>query len=1156
VRDNDKVEYYEDKFKYYVSEMFEELRRSTKKPATLLKKFTVKVDTFNNLDIDINFKQGNTTEYQLGEWIIQLSVLIPIQIAVARNNLFIPLRDGLSSDAEQGEPEDEYARHIDAIAQNISFGWYEGIFKYFGNRQVKVVSSMGEQSCGKSYMLNHLVGTTFDGSAMRCTEGVWMSLAITKKYIYVALDFEGLKSLERTPQEDLFLTLFNTVVSNMILFKNQFAVNRDMSTMFQRFQDGATLFESDPKIFQAKLCIIIKDVPRQDRDDIVREFSLKFNSLVAEVSYIVLYKNISVRVYIKKLLDEQQPKYENARTFLQNTKVIMAKLKICDWGSLDENLVQIRVSTLKRFLPTVISLGIEKKYPTTELLLNRDTGLNIDDPVVPISDICEDFSDSKNLSADSGLLLFEENREFVRLSLDLRVYFEENIQQRDEAPNDTTWFDRLEKFFKYIVKRRVLRVQEWFNQNTVKFPQDNNDVMIGRYAMEQEIAMLTSFWELCGLTCNNCYLKCLNNRDHEGAHDCLTNHECHTNCQFVEAHINENPIPKCSYKAGHEGKHACSGSSHLCGGTCYLSGKRKCQIKCSKEIGHEDENHLCQSTRHCCGAPCSLVTKNGKYKCPNECNRPCEEQHDKHQCENEKCPIQCPVNGCPLYCKSKDHFHALSDSDVNHFCGNEHQCQKPCKEPGVCRIQLEPKKQEETYKGLVKDTSITFTKYIQMSETLPCSKKIPPDSFEHAGIHSHEGKFCEYYCDLPFGHSQPLHETRHGNMVQTEFTTEDNDNEFVYGGHKLKAGDEGTFHCKELGRHRHIDYCNNVDECKLNQGLQHINGRVHPNPEKAKDFMSHGLFWERTGFKDPYSAQEQQEFSKCDHECRDEKHNTSDNPSKSYCEMRLFHDLLDPSQTPPNECGYISLDGHHFHCENPSKYEVDFHIIFVLDRSSSMNGRDKRPIQGTPIYESLVKNHNNRLGAVYNAVYSFLKARLSSQAAQYNEAVCRDTVSLILFDFEATIAIENQPFNDPENLLTIMLQHNSRTGTNFNAAILKAGYIIEKHFNPMKTNIILFCSDGECGIPKDELNKICSKSKNKGSPIFLNTILFSSSIDCESLKQMADIAQSYLPKESSSSALRCQFTRAIDEVVLINTFSGIAESLRKHKPTLLKKDTL
>ncbi|CAJ0758485.1 10018_t:CDS:10 [Entrophospora sp. SA101] len=196
------------------------LKKKTKKPASILKHFKTTITTFSDLDIEENnFISKHSIKYQLGEWIIQLSY-------------------GLASNDYEVDFDVEHGHRFGGIAENISLGWYEGIFKHFGDRQVKVVSSMGEQSCGKSYMLNHLVGTTFDGSAMRCTEGVWMSLFITKKYIYVALDFEGLKSLERTPQEDLFLTLFNTMVSNMILFKNQFAVSRDMSGMFQRFQDG------------------------------------------------------------------------------------------------------------------------------------------------------------------------------------------------------------------------------------------------------------------------------------------------------------------------------------------------------------------------------------------------------------------------------------------------------------------------------------------------------------------------------------------------------------------------------------------------------------------------------------------------------------------------------------------------------------------------------------------------------------------------------------------------------------------------------------------------------------------------------------------------------------------------------------------------------
>ena len=34
---------------------------------------------------------------------------------------------------------------------------------------------------------------------------------------------------------------------------------------------------------------------------------------------------------VKKTLDAQEAKYENARTFLQNTKVIMAKLKVVNF---------------------------------------------------------------------------------------------------------------------------------------------------------------------------------------------------------------------------------------------------------------------------------------------------------------------------------------------------------------------------------------------------------------------------------------------------------------------------------------------------------------------------------------------------------------------------------------------------------------------------------------------------------------------------------------------------------------------------------------------------------------------------------------------------------------------------------------------------------
>ncbi|CAI2180537.1 19077_t:CDS:10, partial [Funneliformis geosporum] len=1169
---SDKIDEYEEKFEEYISEIFKDLKNSTKKPTTVLKKFSTSVITFEELDIkNVKFQKKNSSEYELGDWIIQLCCLIPIQIAITRNNLFQPLRNGLSSNFEF----DGYG-HVNNIAENISFGWYEGIFKHFGDKKVKIVSSMGEQSCGKSFMLNHLVGTSFDGSAMRCTEGVWMSL----EFLYVALDFEGLNSLERSAQEDLFLALFNTVISNLILFKNQFAVNRDISSMFQRFQDGAMLFESDSKLFQAKLCVIIKDVAKNDREGIVQEFHLRFSQLVSEegednfvsrmyqggldiiawpmFNDVAWFKTLSK---LNKRLDMQDAKYGNARTFLQNTKVIMSKLKICDWRSLDENLIQIRIVTLKRLLVTVVSYGLEQNDSAIEQLMTP-----IDDPIANFSDILHDFKDSDRIKPDAGLQLYGEYESFAKLSEDIRNYFEEIVQPRKDSSDDAKWFSDLNGFIKYIIQRRVLRVQDWYMQNTAKFSQQkkqNGDIVNGKYAMEQEISKLILLWTLCGLTCHHCGLKCVKNRDHEENHDCLTDHECKFLCHFTVIH-NRKPVPTCGYKAGHEGKHVCKEENHLCGESCSLNDKRNCQQVCSKEIGHEDE-HLCPSSRHYCGEDCSLTTKTqkGYYHCLNKCIMPYEEVHNLHRCENETCPIQCPILDCQRKCQSNEHFHCDTNTQVDHFCENEHQCRELCEEAGICKVLIEPKKQEEIYKGLVEETSITFTKYIQLSERLRCNKRIPPNAFKHTGKHTHHAsddltqngfhfcdvkcQFCEYFCTLPYGHTQN-HNTSHGNMIQTEFTGEDN--EFEYAG----VGDQGTFvlcnmFCKELGRHRHISYCQSQDICQ-GQDIQHIEEQVKPNPRKPKDFISHKLFWERT---DPYSAQDQQEFTKCDHECPDEKHHkskgsTSKLLSKSFCELLLFHAQLDPNSNPPDDNGYISKDGHHFLCENPSPLAA-FHIIFVLDRSRSMEWL----IQGDSFSTFFKKwdhnDNNNRLSAVYHAVYEFMKSRINNIQTNQYQAI-HDKLSLILFNDE------NQDLTDPEKLFDIMIKNKPGGGTSFKRAINKAGSLISSHYDHSRTNVIIFLSDGEDDVPGRQLHDICKENQTRGQ-LFLNSyILFGNESATSSLEEMANIAHSYHTNNKSSGDLRCQFTRVIDENILVNHFTNVAVSLREHKPTLLKKEVV
>ena len=73
-----------------------------------------------------------------------------MQIARAENESFIILKDGLREDVSDFS-------HVNELAGFISFGLYKLILESNEN-PVVVISSMGKQSTGKSYMLNHLAG--------------------------------------------------------------------------------------------------------------------------------------------------------------------------------------------------------------------------------------------------------------------------------------------------------------------------------------------------------------------------------------------------------------------------------------------------------------------------------------------------------------------------------------------------------------------------------------------------------------------------------------------------------------------------------------------------------------------------------------------------------------------------------------------------------------------------------------------------------------------------------------------------------------------------------------------------------------------------------------------------------------------------------------
>ncbi|KAI9460718.1 hypothetical protein F5148DRAFT_1377366 [Russula earlei] len=1081
----------------------------------------------------ISIGQSPVSEQENGWWICY--ALSPIQIAITHENRFVPLKDGvISAQLEKSL----LGAEVNRIVDSLSLGWYESIFQsYWASKPVKVVSSMGEQSVGKSFTLNHLVDTSFAGSAMRTTEGVWMSVSPTDDALIVALDFEGVHSLERSAQEDTLLVLFNTAISNLVLFRNNFALSRDITGLFQSFQSSSTVLDpaSNPSLFQSTLVVIIKDVIDSDAAEVTREFSLKFQKIVQDeqdanfisrlhagklqiIPWPVIESEDFYNLFatLKWKLDQQSISHHTAGEFLHTLKTLMAKLKANDWGALSrgsspfrfassyissvETMAAHRANTLLAILPNAFETGFSEVFPEPEPLKNLDTDLVIE---------AED--------TEAHFLLAGPDAPVADRELRLRALREswDRINSR-QLVDDSEWTSDLAQYLTQLVDLRVAHVDKWLKSNVQRFQAGHASVEDLRRTFDSAVIDLRASIQLCRSQCNSCNLLCVQGRLHEGHHDCLTSHECIHDCTFCEQGLYT--AKSCGQTAGHSGRHVCRVDAHLCGEPCAFSGKQGCVGECVKAIAHEDE-HVCSAPVHMCGQPCDLIglkLPNGpSFTCSGTCRVPMNEEHMVHACEYRLCPVSCQL--CKRLC-SGDHLHGLVPNQ-SHLCGQEHSCNALCSAQGICQIDTTPQSIEATFTG--RHETFQYTKYTQSAKRLRCVKIIEPGEVEHPGPHIHSNEkqpfhFCEsrcetcgYLCTHPLGHPQQEHETRHGSMSRTRWAIDGPDGTSLeLEGRKFSSNDDGApmlcnLVCTSMERHVHIDYCRGCP-CD-NPELQHINERMVPNPDMPKDWITHGLHWRRMGFKgdinedsvlhvanqtdfaDPYPREEQANFSKCDAMCPGPEHTTDvggPNAKPSSCTLPLFHGPLDDEDAHPGP-GYVSNDGHHFSCKNPIVMQQAFHVIFVIDRSGSMCQQDRYPLPTSAGTDRIAPTANDRLGSVFSALYSFWLAR---QAAINRNArlggARRDAYSLVFFNHEPSTSIENDFASSPDELLTTALQYEADGGTDFTRALESAQSIMDLHWSNERTPVVIFLSDGEDYVEDDPIFEICRRAVQRGFVVF------------------------------------------------------------------------
>ena len=124
---------------------------------------------------------------------------------------------------------------------------------------------------------------------------------------------------------------------------------------------------------------------------------------------------------------------------------------------------------------------------------------------------------------------------------------------------------------------------------------------------------------------------------------------------------------------------------------------------------------------------------------------------------------------------------------------------------------------------------------------------------------------------------------------------------------------------------------------------------------------------------------------------------------------------------------------------------------------------------------------NNRLGAVYAALYSFWSARQATVGRQ------RDANTIILHAEGTQSVCENDSTRSPGELLDLLLPNAPKGGNCFDKALKAADTAILKCWDDTRPPVIIFLSDGIASVSDSVVQKLFRKTAQKGCVVFNST---------------------------------------------------------------------
>ncbi|OWZ24292.1 hypothetical protein PHMEG_000710 [Phytophthora megakarya] len=921
----------------------------------------------------------------------QLITFVPIQICRAEANSLTVMTNGKDT------PMNTQSQNLQAvdIARSIRFGLLSPLLESWQGRCI-VITSMGKQSTGKSYLLNHLTGSSFAIAGARCTDGAWMSIRILPKNILlIVLDFEGLGSFERTEQEDVFLSVLNASISMFTIFRMEMRFDKEIDDLFARFQKGVTLIKGDSSLFRGKLYMSVKDVNPNDQKGVLDEFVAKFQTLVGtnkDSNFLLdLYSGqldincsppLGTINYYQSLMHAQNfiendlccaetTGFRSGKTFLNCIRLVLAKIAILDWTSLDEGAKQFQLSEVSSKLSGLLRTGciIPQEYVTRKediaAYLKEDIVLTGNGKVIDVNletmivenpvlgekwKALDEFLDLDGLSdwaIDLGFDCCSTSDDAIpeiheAIKQILRLFLRRNMSIRGGKVSREIVTD-FDAFLAFIVRRRKARISIWVKQMLGgRLPEEWK-------AMEQQFLVMTV-----------------------------------EETTFVVAAANIARAVNISEKL----------------------------LLVSRNQGTKENVSVSMEITLDVAVAFSL----------------------EHSDE-----------------KNSNTFNAASEVPVVHMCGNGHECQAMCEEDGICQVNVYLKQSSKTFTGARGSFQFTFQE--MNGSRKKCTKLLPPGQKMHQGSHTciceerdeDDGgddqtihycnvrcPCCSYFCKKKFGHFGS-HTTSHGNMRNTYFLSDAEEIDIEE--RKYKAGELGiaemcNLYCSKMGR-EHVHYLECEQGSKANcvysgstaDQRRHCTRSLEPKPDKETDEVLHEQFWKTLGWEDPCTSKMELElFGKCGYKCNAPDHD--DKPS--YCILPAWHK---PEPKPRSGFdGFTYVSGHKFECSHVAS-GGKMHHVFVLDCSGSMSGRP----------------WNDLMAAWKEYIYN----RIADGASL-------DLVSVVTFDNYAQIVYEAQNITTMTNA---NVQYRGG-GTNYAAGLRAASEILSRvNFDAYKPAVVFF-SDG------------------------------------------------------------------------------------------------